>query len=193
MVTLGVLPIAGIAIRSIRHVRADSRHAPTSPKRLFRNEKEGKRPPFNEAAHEPYEPITLRSLPADRSLRRDGIAILGAKGTASSARSPAKPRTERAPHFIKSLRSGRMSESVAQLRGSVAVTFSNVGGRSETPLCQLATPAGPMELIRSLLLHRLRPSPHNGWVSSCINSFVACSAFTHVTTYRLAKSPYATL
>ena len=50
-----------------------------------------------------------------------------------------------------------------------------------------------MELIRSLLLHRLRPSPHYSWVSSCIISFVACSAFTHVTTYRLAKSPYATL
>ncbi len=41
------------------------------------------------------------------------------------------------------------------------------------------TPAGPMELIRSLLLHRRRPSPDNSWVGSCINSFVACSAFTH--------------
>jgi hypothetical protein len=50
-----------------------------------------------------------------------------------------------------------------------------------------------MELIRSLLLHQLRPSPDYSWVSSCINSFVACSAFTLVTTYRLAKSPYATL
>jgi hypothetical protein len=50
-----------------------------------------------------------------------------------------------------------------------------------------------MELIRSLLLHRHRPSPHNGWVGSCIISFEACSAFTHVTTCRLAKSPYATL
>ena len=50
-----------------------------------------------------------------------------------------------------------------------------------------------MEPIRSVLLHRLRPSPHNGQVGSCIISFVACSAFTHVTTYRLAKSPYATL
>ena len=64
------------------------------------------------------------------------------------------------------------------------------------PLCLHAvatTPAGPMEPIRSVLLHRLRPSPHNGQVGSCIISFVACSAFTHVTTYRLAKSPYATL
>jgi hypothetical protein len=50
-----------------------------------------------------------------------------------------------------------------------------------------------MEPIRSVLLHRLRPSPHNRQVGSCIISFVACSAFTHVTTYRLAKSPYATL
>jgi hypothetical protein len=64
------------------------------------------------------------------------------------------------------------------------------------PLCLHAvatTPAGPMEPIRSVLLHRLRPSPHNRQVGSCIISFVACSAFTHVTTYRLAKSPYATL
>ena len=50
-----------------------------------------------------------------------------------------------------------------------------------------------MEPIRSVLLHRLRPSPDNGQVGSCIISFVAYSAFTHVTTYRLAKSPYATL
>jgi hypothetical protein len=50
-----------------------------------------------------------------------------------------------------------------------------------------------MDLIRSLLLHPLRPSPDYSWVGSCIISFVACSAFTHVTTYRLAKSPYATL
>src|ERR1019366_5094084 len=41
--------------------------------------------------------------------------------------------------------------------------------------------------------HRRRPSPHYSWVSSCIISFEACSAFTHVTTCRLAKSPYATL
>ena len=40
---------------------------------------------------------------------------------------------------------------------------------------------------------RRRPSPHYSWVGSCITSFEACSAFTHVTTCRLAKSPYATL
>jgi len=50
-----------------------------------------------------------------------------------------------------------------------------------------------MKPIRSLPLHRLRPSPHNSWVGSCIIRFVACSAFTRVTTCRLAKSPYATL
>ncbi len=64
------------------------------------------------------------------------------------------------------------------------------------PLCLHAvatTPAGPMELIRSLLLHRRRPSPHYRWVGSCITVFEACSAFTRVTTCRLAKSPYATL
>jgi len=50
-----------------------------------------------------------------------------------------------------------------------------------------------MELIRSFLLHRRRPSPDYSWVGSCIYSFEACSAFTRVTTCRLAKSPYATL
>ncbi|MGA7048123.1 MAG: hypothetical protein WBY98_17805, partial [Candidatus Sulfotelmatobacter sp.] len=50
-----------------------------------------------------------------------------------------------------------------------------------------------MKLIRSFLLHRLRPSPDYSWVGSCITFFEACSAFTHVTTCRLAKSPYATL
>ncbi len=49
-----------------------------------------------------------------------------------------------------------------------------------------------MELIRSLLLHR-RPSPHYSWVGSCITFFEACSAFTQVTTCRLAESPCATL
>ena len=41
--------------------------------------------------------------------------------------------------------------------------------------------------------HQLRPSPDYRWVGSCIISFEACSAFTRVTTYRLTKSPYATL
>src|ERR1017187_6776715 len=41
--------------------------------------------------------------------------------------------------------------------------------------------------------HRRRPSPDYSWVGSCINSFEACSAFTRVTTCRLARSPYATL
>ena len=50
-----------------------------------------------------------------------------------------------------------------------------------------------MELIRSFLLHRRRPSPHYSWVGSCITFFEACSAFTRVTTYRLTESPFATL
>ena len=50
-----------------------------------------------------------------------------------------------------------------------------------------------MEPIRSVLLHRRRPSPDYSWVGSCIISFEACSAFTRVTTCRLAESPYATL
>src|ERR1017187_2148612 len=64
------------------------------------------------------------------------------------------------------------------------------------PLCLHAvatTPAGPMELIRSLLFHRLRPSPDYSWVGSCLTCFEACSAFTRLTTCRLAESPYATL
>jgi len=64
------------------------------------------------------------------------------------------------------------------------------------PLCLHAlatTPAASMERIRSVLFHPRRPSPDNSWVGSCIISFEACSAFTRVTTYRLAKSPYATL
>jgi len=44
-------------------------------------------------------------------------------------------------------------------------------------------------LNRSLLLPRHRPSPGYRWVGSCITSFRACSAFTCVTTYGLAKSP----
>src|ERR1019366_4524038 len=44
-----------------------------------------------------------------------------------------------------------------------------------------------------VLLHRLRPSPDYRWVGSCIISFEACSAFTRVTTCRLAESPNATL
>src|ERR1035437_5959017 len=44
-----------------------------------------------------------------------------------------------------------------------------------------------------MTLHRMRPSPDYSWVGSCIISFEACSAFTHVTTCRLTKSPYATL
>ena len=63
------------------------------------------------------------------------------------------------------------------------------------PLCLhvATTPAGLMELIRSRPLRQLRPSPHYSWVGSCITFFEACSAFTRVTTYRLAESPSATL
>jgi hypothetical protein len=50
-----------------------------------------------------------------------------------------------------------------------------------------------MERIRSVRFHPRRPSPDYRWVGSCIISFEACSAFTRVTTCRLAESPYATL
>src|ERR1039458_1631016 len=49
---------------------------------------------------------------------------------------------------------------------------------------------GTDSLVR---FHPRRPSPDYRWVGSCINSFEACSAFTRVTTCRLAESPYATL
>src|ERR1017187_5374312 len=49
---------------------------------------------------------------------------------------------------------------------------------------------GTDSLVR---FHPRRPSPDYRWVGSCIISFEACSAFTRVTTCRLAKSPYATL
>src|ERR1019366_1655126 len=64
------------------------------------------------------------------------------------------------------------------------------------PLCLHAvatTPAGPMEPDSLVSLHRHRPSPDYSWVGSCIISFEAYSAFTRVTTCRLAESPYATL
>jgi hypothetical protein len=55
------------------------------------------------------------------------------------------------------------------------------------------TPAGPIEPDSLVRFHRRRPSPDYSWVGSCIISFEACSAFTRVTTCRLAESPYATL
>src|SRR6201997_5889891 len=59
--------------------------------------------------------------------------------------------------------------------------------------CRRHYPGRIDETDSLITLHRLRPSPDYSWVGSCIISFVACSAFTHVTTCRLAKSPYATL
>src|SRR5262245_2640259 len=47
--------------------------------------------------------------------------------------------------------------------------------------------------IARYLFPRRRPSPGYRWVSTCITSFEACSAFIRVTTCRLAESPYATL
>ncbi|MGA9245157.1 MAG: hypothetical protein WBW03_24635, partial [Silvibacterium sp.] len=54
------------------------------------------------------------------------------------------------------------------------------------------TPAGPMEHESLALFHRHRPSPKCRRVGSCIALFEACSAFTRVTAYMLAKSPKAT-
>ncbi len=51
------------------------------------------------------------------------------------------------------------------------------------------TPAGSMDPVRSYCFHQRRPSPITRWVGSCVTCFEACSAFTHVTAYMLAKSP----
>ncbi len=51
------------------------------------------------------------------------------------------------------------------------------------------TPAGPRGTGSLVPPPRLRPSPNLRRVGSCIVLFEACSAFTHVTAYRLAKSP----
>jgi hypothetical protein len=48
----------------------------------------------------------------------------------------------------------------------------------------------PVSLV---LTPQRRPSLDSRRVGSCITRFGACSAFTHVTAYRLAKSPKATL
>ena len=57
-------------------------------------------------------------------------------------------------------------------------------------VCMLSPlPRQVREPNRSLLIPRRRPSPNFGWVGSCIMVFGACSAFTHVTACRLAKSP----
>src|ERR1019366_6725984 len=64
---------------------------------------------------------------------------------------------------------------------------------SPVPTCHRHYPGrtdGTDSLVR---FHSRRPSPDYRWVGSCIISFEACSAFTRVTTCRLAESPYATL
>jgi len=60
------------------------------------------------------------------------------------------------------------------------------------PLCLHAvatTPAGPRGTGSLVPSPRLRPSPNLRRVGPCNALFEACSAFTHVTAYRLAKSP----
>ena len=60
------------------------------------------------------------------------------------------------------------------------------------PLCLHAvanTPAGLMEFVRSYDSISFGLPSLSGRVGSCVNVFEACSAFTHVTAYMLAKSP----
>ena len=53
------------------------------------------------------------------------------------------------------------------------------------------TPAGPLDGV-ARLVQRYQPSPNYRRVGSCIRTFEACSAFTHVTACVLAKSPEVT-
>jgi hypothetical protein len=53
------------------------------------------------------------------------------------------------------------------------------------------TPAGPLDGVAHLV-QRWPPSPLRRRVGSCISTFEACSAFTHVTACVLAKSPKVT-
>jgi hypothetical protein len=90
-------------------------------------------------------------------------------------------------------RPGRALASCQLIPTAITAGASRVAPR---PLCLHAvahTPAGPRELTRSVLFPQRRPSPGYGWVGTCITSFQACSAFTRITTCRLAESPYATL
>ena len=53
------------------------------------------------------------------------------------------------------------------------------------------TPAGSLDGV-ARLVQRYQPSPNYRRVGSCISTFEACSAFTHVTACVLAKSPKVT-
>ena len=61
--------------------------------------------------------------------------------------------------------------------------------RSSTRTCHRQYP-GKIDGTHSLVpSHRLRPSPENWRVGSCITRFEACSTFTHVMACTLAKTP----
>jgi hypothetical protein len=64
---------------------------------------------------------------------------------------------------------------------------------SPVPACHRHYPGRFNGACSLVSLHRQRPSLCNSQVGSCNCFFEACSAFTRVTTCRLAKSPYATL
>jgi len=60
------------------------------------------------------------------------------------------------------------------------------------PFAYMPSPLPRQDRWNSISLvpfHRLRPSPENRRVGSCISRFEACSAFTHVMACTLAKSP----
>ena len=59
--------------------------------------------------------------------------------------------------------------------------------------CRRHYPGGTAGCFYRSLPQRRWPSPYLRWVGSHVSIFEACSAFTHVTAHRLAKSPEATL
>jgi hypothetical protein len=60
---------------------------------------------------------------------------------------------------------------------------------STLPACRRQYPGRSDGTCSLVPFHPLRPSHEPGRVGSCIVGFGACSAFTHVTAYMLAKSP----
>jgi hypothetical protein len=54
-------------------------------------------------------------------------------------------------------------------------------------VCRRHYPGKTNGIYSLVLSHQLRPSPYTWWVGSCVNSFGACSTFTHITTYMLTE------
>src|SRR5579864_1495590 len=82
--------------------------------------------------------------------------------------------------------------TLARCQLVMTATATRVSRVAAGPLCLHAvglTPAGPMEPVRSYYSISVGLPLITREVSSCINRFEACSAFTHVTACMLAESP----